>query len=324
MTVSAATLASIVEAKDSKHALSMPVDKKGFYVRPETTFRNTISSEPGAQFAPEKGRYHLYISYGCPWAHRTLLLRALKGLEGIITVDAVHWFLDERGWQFTDGYTDSLYDTKFIKELYYKTNPDYVGRFTVPILWDMKTETIVNNESAEIIRILNTAFNDFITPENASRDFYPEPLRAEIDQVNQWVYETINNGVYKVGFSTSQEAYDQHIPPLFDALDKIEATLGKDDYLVGNTLTEADVRAWTSIIRFDPVYHTHFKCNIKSIEKDYPNILKWARRIYQLPGVAETVDMDFIKKGYYKSDVKNNPNGVVPAGNGPNLAQPIV
>lgn len=184
--------------------------------------------------------------------------------------------------------------------------------------------TIVNNESAEIIRILNTAFNDFITPENASRDFYPEPLRAEIDQVNQWVYETINNGVYKVGFSTSQEAYDQHIPPLFDALDKIEATLGKDDYLVGNTLTEADVRAWTSIIRFDPVYHTHFKCNIKSIEKDYPNILKWARRIYQLPGVAETVDMDFIKKGYYKSDVKNNPNGVVPAGNGPNLAQPIV
>lgn len=142
--------------------------------------------------------------------------------------------------------------------------------------------------------------------------------------MNHWVYDTINNGVYKVGFSTSQEAYDQHIPPLFDALDKIEATLAKDDYLVGNTLTEADVRAWTSIIRFDPVYHTHFKCNIKSIEKDYPNILKWARRIYQLPGVAETVDMDFIKKGYYKSDVKNNPNGVVPAGNGPNLAQPIV
>ncbi|KAF9372189.1 S-glutathionyl-(chloro)hydroquinone reductase, partial [Podila verticillata] len=296
-------------------------DKTGEFKRQVSTFRDAIVDEPGAQFPPEAGRYHLYVSLACPWAHRTLVVRALKGLEDIISVDVVHWHLQANSWPFMDGYKDSLYGAEYIKDIYLKAQPDYAGRFTVPVLWDKKTQTIVNNESSEIIRMLNTAF-DKLVPEKAGLNFYPENLRGEIDAVNEWVYDTINNGVYKSGFATTQEAYENHVHPLFKSLDRVEEILSKSNYLVGNTLTEADIRLWTTIIRFDPVYHGHFKCNIKSIEKDYPNILKHARRIYQLPKVAETVDMYHIKHHYYASHLQINPTGIVPAGAGPNLAAP--
>ncbi|KAF9917310.1 S-glutathionyl-(chloro)hydroquinone reductase [Lobosporangium transversale] len=308
---------------NSQSILKWANDKTGEFKRQVSSFRESIVDEPNAKFSPEAGRYHLYVSYACPWAHRTLLVRALKGLEDIISVDVVHWHLQENGWPFRDDYQDSLYGSKFIKDLYFKAQPDYSGRYTVPVLWDKKTQTIVNNESSEIIRMLNTAF-DKLVPEKAGVNFYPPNLQSEIDSVNEWVYDTVNNGVYKSGFATSQEAYDKNVYPLFESLDRIEGILSKSDYLVGNTLTEADLRLWTTIIRFDPVYHGHFKCNIKSIEKDYPHILKWARRIYQLPKVAETVSMEHIKKHYYQSHLQINPTGIVPAGNGPNLAEPKI
>ncbi|KAF9340265.1 S-glutathionyl-(chloro)hydroquinone reductase [Linnemannia elongata] len=283
-------------------------NETGEFKRQVSSFRDVISDEPGSKFVPEAGRYHLYISYACPWAHRTLLVRALKGLEDIISLDVVHWHMQEKGWPFKDGYEDSLYGAKFIREIYFKAQPDYAGRFTVPVLWDKKTQTIVNNESSEIIRMLNTAFDTL----------------TEIDAINEWIYDTVNNGVYKSGFATTQTAYENNVYPLFKSLDRIEDILSKADYLVGNTLTEADLRLWTTIVRFDPVYHGHFKCNIKGIEKDYPNILKWTRRIYQMPKVAETVNMEHIKKHYYQSHLQINPTGVVPAGNGPNLAEPVI
>ncbi|KAG0331765.1 hypothetical protein BG000_010620 [Podila horticola] len=335
-------------------ALKVNVDASGAFKRQASSFRDKISDEPGAKFPPEKyngyvllphrlqgrrgvtnhrtnyvakknnfrGRYHLYVSYGCPWAHRTLLVRALKGLEDVISLDSTHWFLDERGWQFKDQYKDSLYGVPYLKELYLKADPKYEGRVTVPVLWDKKTEAIVNNESAEIIRMMN-AFDRFI-PNRAGINFYPKHLQTDIDSVNEWIHETVNNGVYKAGFATSQTAYEDAVYPLFESLDRIEGMLSKSDYLVGNTLTEADLRLWTTIIRFDPVYHTHFKCNIKGIEKDYPNILKLARRIYQMPKVAATVKILYIKKGYFCSQVQVNPTGIYAAGNGPNLAEPKV
>ncbi|KAF9571239.1 S-glutathionyl-(chloro)hydroquinone reductase [Mortierella alpina] len=298
-------------------------DADGEFRRQVSSFRDWVQDDPNARFPAEKGRYHLYVSYGCPWAQRTLIVRALKGLEDIISVDSVHWFLDERGWQFRDGYEDSLHGAKFIREIYYKANPDYNARFTVPVLWDKKTNTIVNNESSDIIRMFNTAFNKLVAPDKAGLDLYPDHLKAEIDVTNEWVYDTVNNGVYKTGFATSQEAYDKHVYPLFEALDKLDEIFSKSDYLVGDRMTEADIRLWPTILRFDPVYHGHFKCNIKGIEKDHPNILKWARRIYQKPGIAGTVKMDIIKAGYYTT-VHINPTGIIPAGNGPNLAEPKV
>ncbi|KAG0045448.1 hypothetical protein BGZ83_009347 [Gryganskiella cystojenkinii] len=296
----------------------------GEFKRQSSSFRDWIEDKPDAKFPAEKGRYHLYVAHGCPWAHRTLLARALKGLEHVISMDAVHWLLGEGGWHFEDdGFRDSLFGSKFLKEIYLKADPEYSDRVTVPVLWDKKTNTIVNNESSEIIRMFNSAF-DRLVPETAGINYYPEHLRHEIDSVNEWVYDTVNNGVYKSGFATTQEAYEKNVYPLFQSLDRIEGILSKADYLVGNTLTEADVRLWPTIVRFDPVYHGHFKCNIKSIQKDYPNILRWARRIYQKPKVADTVKMKFIKDGYYKSQISINPTRVVPAGMGPNLAEPRV
>ncbi|KAG0316669.1 S-glutathionyl-(chloro)hydroquinone reductase [Linnemannia gamsii] len=308
---------------DQPSILKWANDKTGEFKRQVSSFRDVISDEPGSKFVPEAGRYHLYISYACPWAHRTLLVRALKGLEDIISLDVVHWHMQEKGWPFKDGYEDSLYGAKFIREIYFKAQPDYAGRFTVPVLWDKKTETIVNNESSEIIRMLNTAF-DKLVPSKAGINYYPQALRPEIDAINEWIYDTVNNGVYKSGFATTQTAYENNVYPLFQSLDRIEEILSKSNYLVGNTLTEADLRLWTTIVRFDPVYHGHFKCNIKGIEKDYPHILKWTRRIYQLPKVAETVNMEHIKKHYYQSHLQINPTGVVPVGNGPNLAEPVI
>ncbi|KAG0302752.1 S-glutathionyl-(chloro)hydroquinone reductase, partial [Dissophora globulifera] len=256
-------------------------------------------------------------------AHRTLIVRALKGLEDIISIDTVHWHMVEKGWPFKDGYKDSLYGSEYVRDLYFKAEPEYSARFTVPVLWDKKTETIVNNESSDIIRILNTSFNKLV-PEKAAINYYPDNLKAEIDSVNDWVYNTINNGVYRTGLAETQDAYEKIAYQVFESLDRVEGILSKSDYLVGNTLTEADLRLWPTIVRFDPVYHGIFKCNLKSIEKDYPHILKWARRIYQMPGVGETVNMEHIKGHYWHALVQINPKGIIPIGNGPNLAEPKI
>ncbi|KAF0556684.1 glutathione S-transferase omega-like 2 [Gigaspora margarita] len=298
--------------------------KDGEFRRNPSVFRNTISKDPDAIFTPEKDRYHLYISWACPWAHRTVIVRALKGLDNIIGLSVVDYFLGENGWKFSTpeetpgSIPDTVNNAQYLRELYFKANPDYDGRFTVPVLWDKKLQTIVNNESSEIIRIFNDAFDDFV-PETKGITFYPKHLANEIDSVNDWVYDKINNGVYKCGFATTQDAYMNHIGPLFKALDDVEAILSKNQFLVGNTLTEADIRLWTTVIRFDPVYHTHFKTNLKSIKYDYPNILRWARQIYKTPKIADTVNMTHIKNHYYKSHKQINPHGIVPAYNGPDL-----
>ncbi|CAO3637301.1 unnamed protein product [Cunninghamella echinulata] len=303
--------------------------KDGEFRRQVSSFRDEITSDPKGTFAAEPGRYHLYVSYACPWAHRAIIVRALKGLEDIIGLSVVDYLLGEKGWKFsTDeecpgAIPDSVNNASFIREIYFKANPEYSGRFTVPVLYDRKLNTIVNNESSEIIRMLNTAFNEFIPEDKKQLNFYPEHLQKEIDAWNTPIYDNINNGVYKSGFATTQQAYENHVFNIFTWLDKVEEQLGKTDYLVGDTFTEADIRLWTTVIRFDPVYVGHFKCNIKTIEKDYPHILKWARRIYQKPGVAATVNMDHIKKHYYMSHRQINPTGVVPISNGPDLAAQI-
>ncbi|ORZ25965.1 putative glutathione S-transferase [Absidia repens] len=303
--------------------------KDGEFHRQTSSFRDFISADSNAIFAAEPDRYHLYISWACPWAHRAALVRSLKGLDSLIGLSVVDFLLGENGWKFsTDdecpgAIPDTVNNAKFIRELYFKANPDYEGRFTVPVIWDKKLKTIVNNESSEIIRMLNTAFNEFIPDDKKALDFYPESLRSEIDDWNTAIYDNVNNGVYKSGFASTQEAYENHVFSVFTWLDKIEKHLATTDYLVGNVFTEADIRLWTTVIRFDPVYFGHFKCNIKGIEKDYPNILKWARRIYQKPGVSSTVHMDHIKNHYYKSHLQINPTGVVPISNGPDLSASI-
>ncbi|RKP05164.1 glutathione S-transferase [Thamnocephalis sphaerospora] len=295
--------------------------KDGKFHREASQFRNFISRQPDSQFPPEKGRYHLYVNYLCPWAHRALLVRALKGLEDYISVTILHHTLSEKGWFFsnptdTPGTTpDTVNGAKYLSEIYFKANPDYEGRYTIPVLWDKKTKTIVNNESSEIVRFLNSEFNDML-PDGGGIDLYPEDLRAEIDELNDWIYNTVNNGVYKSGFATTQEAYEENCTALFQSLDRIEAILAKKVFLTGDRFTEADLRL------FDPVYHGHFKCNIKSIEKDYPNILRWARQVYQMPK-GNMVNLEHAKRGYY--GIKRlNPTGVVPLGNGPDLSKPVI
>ncbi|KAI9596026.1 hypothetical protein BDF19DRAFT_439409 [Syncephalis fuscata] len=302
--------------------------KDGEFRRQQSSFRDFVSKDPNAKFVAEKDRYHLYVSYACPWAHRTLIVRALKNLDSIISVSVVDYLLQDKGWKFTDpsetpGATlDPINNAQYLREIYFKANPEYCDRFTVPVLWDKKTETIVSNESSEIIRMLNTEFNELVS-EKCEVDLYPKELQSQIDEMNTWIYDTVNNGVYKCGFATTQEAYENNCGPLFKSLDRIEDILSKNKFLLGTQLTEADVRLWTTIIRFDPVYHGHFKCNVKSIEKDYPHTLRWARLIYQLPKVAETVNMTHIKRHYYMSHLQINPTGVVPLGNGPDLSAPI-
>ncbi|RHZ43812.1 hypothetical protein Glove_853g14 [Diversispora epigaea] len=296
----------------------------GEFRRKPSSFRNHIKKDPNAEFAPEKDRYHLFISWACPWAHRTVVVRALKGLENVIGLSVVDYFLGEKGWSFTPpveipGTSDKA---QHLSDIYYY-NSDYEGRFTVPVLWDKKLKKIVNNESSEIIRMLNDGFDDFV-PETKGLTFYPENLRSQIDDINEWVYDTVNNGVYKCGFAASQAAYDKNITPLFNSLDRLEEILSKNKFLVGSTLTEADIRLWTTIIRFDPVYHTHFKCNLKSIEYNYPHLLNWARRIYQMPKIASTVNMHHIKHHYFESHKQINPTGIVPIRNGPDLGLPVI
>ena len=290
---------------------------KGRFVRNEAQFRNWVTADgsPGPSgaggFQAEADRYHLYVSYACPWAHRTLIFRAIKGLEEMISLSAVHWLMGESGWTFADAeIPDTVNHAEFLHQVYTAAEPDYTGRVTVPALWDKHQGTIVSNESAEIIRMLNSAF-DGIGAEPG--DYYPKPLRRKIDAINDRVYRTVNNGVYRAGFATTQEAYEEAVVPLFETLDWLEDRLSRQRYLTGNTLCEADWRLVTTLFRFDPVYVGHFKCNRKRIQ-DYPNLAGFVRDLYQQPGIAETVRLDHIKRHYYASHGKVNPTGIVPIG----------
>ena len=292
---------------------------KGRFVRKEASFRNWITSDglPGPSgkggFKAEAGRYHLYISHACPWAHRALIFRSLKGLKDMISLSVVNWLMKDDGWTFKPGdgvIVDQVNQAEYFHQIYTAADRNYSGRVTVPVLWDKKTNTIVSNESSEIIRMFNQAFDDVGALEG---DYYPEALHREIDHINERVYSTLNNGVYKSGFATTQEAYEEAVVPLFETLDWLEERLSGQRYLTGSKITEADWRLFTTLVRFDPVYVGHFKCNLKRIA-DYPNLSAYVRDLYQHPGVAETVHMDHIKSHYYASHETVNPTGIVPMG----------
>lgn len=287
----------------------------GAFQRERSIFNHWIGSSQTTQqeFTAESGRYHLYVSLACPWAHRTLIFRSLKKLEPHISVSVVSTDMLDKGWTFdqnTGSTGDTLYHYDYLYQLYTTADPHYTGRVTVPILWDKKTKQIVNNESSQIIRILNESFNQLT---NNQDDYYPEELRDDIDKINDLVYEHINNGVYRCGFATTQQAYDDAYIALFKALEHIEAILSKQRYLVGNKITEADWRLFTTLIRFDEVYYGHFKCNKKRIE-EYPNLSAYRRELYQWSGVAETTNFHHIKRHYYFSHVKVNPTQIIPLG----------
>jgi putative glutathione S-transferase len=291
------------------------IDDSGEFVRRPTSFRSQIVPDSRSDFPPEPGRYHLYVSYACPWAHRTLIARKLKGLEDALSFDVVDPILPSTGWSFersAAGATgDRVNQFSELREVYLASDPDYEGRITVPVLWDKKLGRIVNNESAEILRMVNGEFQEFAA--HSDIDLYPQPLREKIDALNDWIYPQINNGVYRCGFARTQRAYSQAFRELFDALDRAEAILAGSRYLAGERLTEADVRLFTTLVRFDAVYFTHFKCNLHRIV-DYPNLWGYLRDIHQLPGVAETVNMVHIKRHYYESHRQINPLGIVPEG----------
>ncbi|UWP98368.1 glutathione S-transferase family protein [Aliiroseovarius crassostreae] len=298
---------------------------KGKFKRSEAQFRNWITRDGSAGpsgkggFKAEQGRYHLFVSLACPWAHRTLIFRKLKGLEGLIDVTVVSPDMLSNGWEFDpDRGGDPLFGHAYLHQLYTLAIPDYSGRVTVPVLWDKQTQMVVSNESSEIIRMFNSAFDEIT---GNTLDFYPESLREQIDEVNELVYSSINNGVYKCGFATTQEAYEHAFEALFAALDQIEDRLSRHRYLVGNTLTEADWRLFTTLIRFDAVYHGHFKTNLKRIE-DYPNISNYLRDLYQHSGVADTVDFHQIKRHYYASHETINPTRIVPKGPAQDFTRP--
>lgn len=311
-----------------------PNDKSGEFKRQQSAFRNFISREPGAQFPPEKGRYHLYVSYACPWAHRTLITRKLKGLEDIISFSSVHWHLAEKGWRFATSdeklpgentIPDPLHpDFTHLRDIYFSNDPDYTGRFTVPVLFDKKTNLIVSNESAEIIRMLYYEFDNLLPEQFKSVDLYPQSLRSQIDTSNEWIYNDVNNGVYKSGFATTQEAYEKAVTTLFTSLDRIETHLSKQQstspYFFGNSVTEADIRLFTTIIRFDPVYVQHFKCNLHDIRSGFPNIHRWVRGLYwDVPAFGETTDFEHIKKHYTKSHKQINQFAITPLGPVPDI-----
>jgi len=294
---------------------------KGKFVRGESKFKNWVTADGSSGFKAEPDRYHLYVSLACPWAHRTLILRKLKRLEDVISISIVDPLMAENGWEFS-SYPDSIPDminkANYLHEIYTASAPEYTGRATVPVLWDKKKKTIVNNESAEIMLIFNSEFNEFA---DGSVDFYPPELRDEIDRINTLVYDNINNGVYKCGFATTQEAYDEALSNLFETLDQIESMLAKKRYLVGDKITIADWRLFTTLLRFDSAYYNHFKCNLRRIE-EYPNLSNYLRELYQYPGVAETVNFKHIKEHYFKSHRTINPTGIVPAGPELDLSTP--
>jgi putative glutathione S-transferase len=289
-------------------------NEDGEFERQDTTFRNWIRDDPDAEFPAEAGRYHLYVSYACPWAHRTLITRALKGLDDAISVDVVDPYRGEGGWQFTpekDGCTpDTVTGSDYLRELYQAADPDATCRVTVPVLWDTHEGTIVNNESKEIMRMLDTELNAHATRDV---DLYPEGYREEIDRIIEDIYEPINNGVYRAGFAKSQDAYDDAVAELFDALDYWDDVLADQRYLAGDRLTEADIAMFTTLVRFDQVYHTHFMCNHQFIHQ-YDNLWPYLRDLYQTPGVAETVNMDHIKEHYYTTHPDVTPTRIIAAG----------
>ena len=294
-------------------------DDSGRVQRPSSVFRHWVTPDGSAGptgdagFAAEAGRYHLYIARACPWAHRTTIVRELKGLQDIVSMSVTHWLMAEDGWNFApaDGVVaDDVNGVDAIWQLYAKSDPGYSGRATVPVLWDKQRGVIVSNESADILRMFNSAFDGVgATP----GDLYPEPLRADIDALNERIYDTLNNGVYKAGFATSQEAYEEAVAEVFTTLDWLEGLLSDRDTLCGGAVTEADWRLFTTLLRFDAVYHGHFKCNLRRVV-DYPALMAYTRRLYQHPGVRGTVDFAHIKRHYYQSHRHINPTGIVPAG----------
>ena len=292
--------------------------EEGEFKRMESSFRHWITADGSAGpsgdtgFKAEAGRYHLYVSDACPWAHRTVIFRTLKKLESVIGISYVEAEMLESGWTFSSEgkYKDELFNFRYVYQLYQQADANFTGQITVPILWDKKQDTIVNNESSEIIRMLNSAFNALT---EVKTDYYPEDLRAQIDVINQPIYDNINNGVYRCGFATTQQAYEKAFERLFNELDNVEAVLSKQRYLAGNQLTEADWRLFTTLVRFDAVYVGHFKCNLKRIV-DYPNLSNFLRELYQIPGIAETVDIDYSKRHYYFSHTSINPTQIVPKG----------
>ncbi len=299
------------------------INVSGEFDRRPTAFHDRVCEDGSSPYTPEANRYHLYVSHACPWAHRTLIVRKLKGLEHVISVDVVDSFLAEGGWTFEGsepGATgDRVNGFRALRQAYEATEPDYEGAVTVPVLWDRKTSRIVNNESAEILRMLNSQFQSWAR--NPEVDLYPTPLRERIDEINDWVYRQINNGVYQAGFARSQSAYDRAVSGVFAGLERAESMLERSRYLAGNQLTEADVRLFTTLVRFDLVYHTHFKCNVRRVI-DYPNLWAFTRDVYSLGGVAETVEFQHIKHHYYRSHLSINPYGIVPAGPELELTQP--
>jgi putative glutathione S-transferase len=294
-------------------------DSDGSFKRKESQFRSWITADgaPGPTgeggFAAEPGRYHLYVSLACPWAHRTLIMRRFKGLDRMIGVSTVHWLMRDDGWTFAEGPDvtgDPIHEAEFLHQVYTAADADYTGKVTVPVLWDKARGTIVSNESADIIRMFNSAFDSVGA---AAGDYYPVALRGEIDAVNDRVYAEVNNGVYRAGFAETQAAYEEAVEPLFSALDWLESRLSDRPWLIGDQLTEADIRLFTTLVRFDLVYHGHFKCNRRRIV-DYPALWRFVRDFHALPGVAETVNVAHIKRHYYESHRRINPTGVVPVG----------
>lgn len=288
-------------------------DAKGRFVRSETKFRNTVTADGSSGFPAVADRYHLYVSYACPWAHRTLIVRNLKGLEDAISLSIVDPLMTDDGWHFSDGpgcVPDTVNGAKYLRQIYIAADPSYTGRVTVPVLWDRERRTIVNNESRELIRMLDTQFD---AVGDASVSFYPDDLRHRIDETIDAIYEPINNGVYRSGFATTQSAYDSAVGELFTALDHWEDLLSRQRYMCGDRITLADWCMFTTLLRFDPVYHGHFKCNVRRIT-DMPNLWGYLRDLYQVPGVAETCNLDHIKQHYYRSHPTVNPTCVVPKG----------
>lgn len=288
-------------------------DKGGAFNRTPTVFRNWVTAQGSSEFKPEAGRYHLYVSLACPWAHRTLIMRSLKGLTDAIDVSIVDPILSDKGWMFSDeagAIPDSVNHTQYLHEIYLKADPKYTGRITVPVLWDKQKQTIVNNESREIIRMFDVEFADLAMKKI---DLYPRELQQKIDETIDAIYTPINNGVYRSGFATSQEAYEKAVTELFENLDRWETVLGKQRYLCGNQITEADICMFTTLYRFDSVYHGHFKCNLRRIV-DYPNLWNYLKDLYQHPDIKVTCNLDHIKRHYYISQTQVNPNQIVPKG----------
>ena len=299
----------------------------GRFKRDISRFRSWVTPDGAAGptgtsgFKAEAGRYHLYVSYACPWAHRTLIIRKLKGLEDMISLSVVHWYMADHGWTFADGngvIADPIHDADYMFQVYQAADSDYTGRVTVPVLWDREKDTIVSNESADIIRMFNSAFD---SAGATAGDYYPEPLRDEIDEINSRVYSTVNNGVYKSGFATTQDAYEEAVEPLFESLEWLDDRLSTRRYLLGDRITEADWRLFTTLLRFDPVYFGHFKCNRRRIV-DFEHLWPYVRDLYQVPGVADTVHMDHIKSHYYASHDTINPTRIVPVGPDIDFSEP--